>query len=83
MVLPLSHMNPGESARIVWIASNPGFKQHLNNLGVCPQEILTCIQNSPRHSMSAYHIRSLTIALRRESANEMFPWLQEELNAVN
>ena len=72
MVLPLTHMNPGESARIVWIASDPSFKQHLDNLGFCPQEIITCIQSCHRRRMSAYRVRGLTIALRRERANEIF-----------
>lgn len=72
MVLPLNYMNPGESARIVWIASEPGFKQHLDNLGFCPQEILTCIQSPHRRRMGAYRVRGLTIALRCERANEIF-----------
>lgn len=72
MVLPLSHISPGERARVVWVASESLMKQRLLDLGFAPEETLSCVLRTSRGHMSAYLVRGAVIALRRENANEIF-----------
>lgn len=72
MVLPLSHIKPGEHARIVWIASESLMKQRLLDLGFAPEETLSCVLKTAHGHMNAYLVRGAVIALRRENANEIF-----------
>lgn len=72
MILPLSHLKPGESARVVWVASNPLMKQRLTDLGFASGETLSCVLRSSHGHMNAYLVRGAVIALRRENANEIF-----------
>jgi len=72
MVLPLSHIKPGEHARVVWVASESLMKQRLLDLGFAPEETLSCVLRSSHGHMNAYLVRGAVIALRRENANEIF-----------
>lgn len=72
MVLPLSHIKPGEEVRVVWLASETHMKQRLLDLGFAPDETLTCVLQAPRGGMRAYLVRGAVIALRQENANEIF-----------
>ncbi|MDD3252950.1 MAG: FeoA family protein [Lachnospiraceae bacterium] len=72
MVIPLSHIVPGERGRIVWLASDAHMKQRLIDLGFAPEESLSCVLKTPRGGMSAYLVQGAVIALRQENANEIF-----------
>ncbi len=72
MVLPLNYMNPGETASVVWLASDPCARQLLTDLGFVPGEKLQCIHKPFRKNMGAYRVRGVVLALRREYANEIF-----------
>ena len=72
MVIPLSHIVPGECGRIVWLASDAHMKQRLIDLGFAPEESLSCVLKAPRGGMSAYLVQGAVIALRQENANEIF-----------
>lgn len=72
MVKPLSHIVPGEHARVVWVASGPDMKQRLIDLGFAPEEQLSCVLKAPRGGMSAYLVQGAVIALRQENASEIF-----------
>ena len=54
MVVPLSQLNAGEQARVVWIASEPDTARRLTDLGFAPQEPVTCVIKGPDRCMSAY-----------------------------
>lgn len=47
MVVPLSQLNAGEQARVVWIASEPDTARRLTDLGFAPQEPVTCVIKGP------------------------------------
>lgn len=72
MVLPLSHLKPGDQARVVWIASDSLMKERLSDLGFAPGETLSCVLRSSHYHMNAYLVRGAVIALRRENAGEVF-----------
>lgn len=72
MVMPLSHIKPGERVRVVWLASEEHMKQRLVDLGFAPDEPLSCVLKSNRGGMSAYLVQGAVIALRQENANEIF-----------
>ena len=52
MVVPLSQLNAGEQARVVWIASEPDTVTRLTDLGFAPQEPVTCVIKGPERCMS-------------------------------
>ena len=58
MVYPLNELNPGETAEVVWIISDPYMSDRLDSLGFSFKEHITCILGGSRDSMSAYLIRS-------------------------
>ena len=64
MVIPLSNIEPGTKAEVVWIASPPPMAARLDGLGFSPQEL--------RRGMRAYLVRGAVIALRRDNAREIF-----------
>lgn len=72
MVLPLSHLEPGEQGRIVWIASEPQLKHRLFYLGFLPEETLTCTFKGLRGYIRTYRIGDSLITLRKKTANEIF-----------
>lgn len=72
MVIPLSHIKPGERCRVVWVASETHMKQRLADLGFAPDEFLSCVLKPHRGGMSAYLVQGAVIALRQENANEIF-----------
>lgn len=80
MVLPLSHIDPGQKARVVWLASEAHMKQRLLDLGFAPEEQIACVLKASRGGMSAYLVRGAVIALRRDNANEVFVELLPEEN---
>lgn len=76
MVVPLSQLNAGEQARVVWIASEPDTVTRLTDLGFAPQEPVTCVIKGPERCMSAYLIRDSVIALRAANAAEILVKLE-------
>ena len=71
MVYPLNELNPGETAEVVWIISDPYMSDRLDSQGFSFKEHITCILGGHRDSMSAYLIRGTLIALRTENAKEV------------
>ncbi|MBO5071319.1 MAG: ferrous iron transport protein A [Lachnospiraceae bacterium] len=72
MVLPLSHLSPGDQGRIVWIASELHRRERLCDLGFLPGETLTCVLQDAHQHLKAYRVGGSLIALRQETANEIF-----------
>lgn len=72
MVLPLSHLSPGDHGCIIWIASEAHRKEQLAALGFLPGTMLTCTLQDIHGSLKAYRLHGVLIALRRETANEIF-----------
>lgn len=71
MVYPLNELNPGDTAEVVWIISDPYMSSQLDALGFTFKEQVTCILGGRKDSMSAYLIRGTLIALRTENAREV------------
>ena len=72
MVIPLSNIEPGTKAEVVWIASPPPMAARLDGLGFSPREIVSCVLKKGRRGMRAYLVRGAVIALRRDNAREIF-----------
>lgn len=72
MVIPLSHIKPGERCHVVWVASSSAMRHRLTDLGFAHGEALSCVLPSHRGGMSAYLVQGAVIALRQENANEIF-----------
>ncbi len=72
MVLPLTQIESGETARVVWVASEKSMATRLNDLGFLPGEHIQCVLKGRPGGMRAYLVRGAVIALRRQNSNEIF-----------
>lgn len=72
MVIPLSQIDVGERAQIVWIASEDSMAIRLNDLGFIPEGEVTCVLKGTKKGMRAYLVRNAVIGLRLENIREIF-----------
>ncbi len=72
MVLPLSQIDLGETAKVVWIASQKAMADRLADLGFIPDEEISCVLKGRKGGMRAYLVRNAVIGLREENINEIF-----------
>ena len=72
MVIPLTYIEPGVQAEVVWVASSPSMAGRLDDLGFSPGETVSCVLKKPGKGMRAYLVRGAVIALRYENAREIF-----------
>ena len=72
MVLPLSQIDIGQSATVVWVASQPDMAARLADLGFIPDEEITCVLSGRPGGMRGYLVRNAVIALRHENSCEIF-----------
>lgn len=68
MILPLSHIAPGTSARIVLLGNEEGMAGRLYDLGFVSGATVSCILQKPRKNIAAYLVRGAVIALREEDS---------------
>lgn len=71
MVYPLYETNPGDTAEVVWVISEPPMAERLSALGFTSKEPVTCMIKGKKDSMSAYQVRGAVIALRPANAKEV------------
>lgn len=76
MILPLSDLKLGQSATVVWLASDPKIKQRLLDLGFSPKEKLSYTLKASEKGMRAYLVRDALIALRKNQAQTIFVEVQ-------
>ena len=67
MVLPLSSINTGGSAKILALANPPLMAGRLSDLGFEP-EAVTCVLRKRKGNIAAYLVRGAVIALREEDS---------------
>lgn len=72
MVIPLTQIDVGEHARVVWIASNDSMAIRLNDLGFIPDGEIECVLQGSSKGMRAYLVRNAVIGLRLENIQEIF-----------
>lgn len=72
MVIPLTQIDVGEHARIVWIASEDSMATRLNDLGFIPEGEIECVLQGSSKGMRAYLVRNAVIGLRLENIQEIF-----------
>ncbi|MCI8516692.1 MAG: ferrous iron transport protein A [Hungatella sp.] len=72
MVLPLSQIDLGEKAKVVWIASEAHMAKRLADLGFVPDEEISCVLKGRKGGMRAYLVRNAVIGLREENIGEIF-----------
>ena len=65
MVIPLSNIKPGETARIVAIGMDGPMAGRLQDLGFEINSTISCVLQKPRKNITAYLVRNAVIALRR------------------
>jgi len=68
MVLPLSNINPGKSAKIVCLANDGLMAGRLFDLGFEPGAIVSCVLQKKKKNIAAYLVRNAVIALREEDS---------------
>lgn len=68
MVIPLSNIKPGQSARIVCLANEGLMAGRLEDLGFLPGAVVSCVLQRPRKNIAAYLVRGAVIALREEDS---------------
>lgn len=71
LVIPLSKINVGENASVVWIASEGAMAGRLCDLGFVPDEEISCVLKGAPGHMAAYLVRHAVIALRERNASEI------------
>ena len=72
MVLPLSQIEVGETARVVWVASERVVADRLADQGFASGEKVFCVLGSQGGGPGAYLARGAVIALREENIGEIF-----------
>ncbi len=72
MVIPLSQIDTGETARVVWVAGTAGMAARLADLGFVPDEEVSCVLKGRPGGMKAYLVRSAVIGLREQNSREIF-----------
>ncbi len=72
MVLPLSQIEVGETAQIVWVASRDSMADRLTDLGFVPEEEISCVLKGRPGGMRAYLVRNAVIGLREQNSREIF-----------
>lgn len=72
MVMPLTYINPGEQARIVWVASEDAVKTQLLGRGIDTDAVIRYAFRIPLIRLSAYSIRDSVFFLSRSHAREIF-----------
>lgn len=65
----LSQLSKEESGRVISINPKPEIRRRLQDLGLVPETVVTCVFKSPWKDPSAYLIRGAVIALRNEDAD--------------
>lgn len=68
MVLPLSSINTGETAKILVLANPPLMAGRLFDLGFEPETAVTCVLRKRKKNIAAYLVRGAVIALREEDS---------------
>lgn len=72
MVIPLTQIEPGQWAKIVWVGSEPDILTRLQDLGFLPQETICCVLKGKSGGMRAYLVRNAVIGLRLTNVREIF-----------
>lgn len=72
MVIPLTQIEPGQWAQIVWVGSEPDILVRLQDLGFLPQENICCVLKRKSGGMRAYLVRNAVIGLRQTNIREIF-----------
>ena len=72
MVVPLSQIESGETAQVVFLAGSSDTALRLFDLGFAPVEAVSCVIKGKKGGMSAYLVRCAVIALRQKNAQDIF-----------
>ena len=64
----LSHLRPGQSARVVAVVGEDGPSQRLRDLGFWPGVEIEVILRAPFGDPTVYRLQGYRIALRRDEA---------------
>ena len=72
MVIPLSQIDAGEKAYVVWVASPADMARRLNDLGFAPGEEVVCVLRGRPGGMRAYLVQGAVIGLRETNSREIF-----------
>lgn len=67
----LSSLSPGESASIECILTHKPIRRRLQDIGLIKGETVTCLQKSFFGDPTAYLVRNVVVAIRREDADEV------------
>ncbi len=72
MVIPLSQIEVGDTARVIWVASPPDMARRLQDLGFAPGEEVQCVLAGRPGGMRAYLAQGAVIGLREQNGREIF-----------
>lgn len=64
MVISLSNIKPGDTARIIGIGNEDPVAGRLKDLGFEVNSVVSCVLQRPKKNISAYLVRNAVIALR-------------------
>lgn len=64
----LSHLRPGQSARVVAVLGDDGPSQRLRDLGFWPGVEVAVVTRAPFGDPTVYRLQGYRIALRRDEA---------------
>ena len=62
--LVLSDLDPGQSARISHLHPDDSIRRRLQDVGIIPGTLVSCIMKSPFGDPAAYFVRGAIIAIR-------------------
>lgn len=68
MILPLSNITPGSSARVEFLLNAEQMAGRLRDLGFISGSVISCVLQRPKKNIAAYLVRNAVIALREEDS---------------
>ena len=81
MVIPLSHIKPGETVRIVALGNEGLIAGRLKDLGFEINSFVSCILQKPKKNIAAYLVRNAVIALRECDSRYILVTFVDETSA--
>ena len=81
MVIPLSHIKPGETVRIVALGNEGPIAGRLLDMGFEINSIISCVLQKSRKNIAAYLVRNAVIALRECDSRYILVTFVDETSA--
>lgn len=75
-LIPLTHLEPGQTARIASVDTEHRFHHRLADLGFVPGSEICVLRKAPLKDPIEYEVRNCRVCLRRSEAGCIYVFMQ-------